>query len=88
MLTRIVKVGSVVFIASTVALLVWTRFESIGGVALPSWPVLPLIISSIGTLPLALTKVVRESDAKSRRNWALFAGLCAVLVGLAYVLTK
>ncbi len=88
MLNRIVQWMSVAFVASTLALLGWTRAETIPNSALPSWPELPLIGISVITLPFALTKVVRESDVQSRRNWAFLTGLCIVLVCLTYLFTR
>ncbi len=39
------------------------------------------------TLPIAFTKVIKESDAASRRNWAILVGLCIVLVFVTKVVT-
>ena len=88
MLSRVVQWTSVVFVASTITLLAWSRVDTNPRLDLPTWPELPLIGVSVVTLPFALTKVVKESDAKSRRNWALLTGLCVVLVALTFVLTR
>jgi len=42
---------------------------------------------SVATLPIAFTKVLKESDATSRRNWAILVGLCIVLVVVTKVVT-
>ena len=88
MINRIVQWGSLVFIGSTLAFLVLNRAEAISDSSAIERSEMLLVGLSIVTLPLALTKVVREGDPKSRRNWSLLVGLCIVLVGLVFVLTK
>jgi hypothetical protein len=88
MLNRIIHWASLTFVVSTIALLAWTRVEAISDASNPTWPELLLLCITVGTLPFALAKVVREGDFKTRRNWALLIGLCVVLVGLVFVLTK
>ena len=88
MINRVVQWGSLVFIGSTLAFLVLNRVEAISDRSAIERSEMLLVGLSIVTLPLALTKVVREGDPKSRRNWALLVGLCIVLVGLVFVLTK
>ena len=78
---RILRWGSSIFIAATLALLVWAKTEARVVRPLPEWPVYVLLATSVITLPIAITRVLRESDAASRRNWALFLGFCIVLAG-------
>ena len=88
MINRIVQWGSLVFIGSTLAFLVLNRAEAISDSSAIERSEMLLVGLSVVTLPLALTKVVREGDPTSRRNWALLVGLCVMLVGLVFVLTK
>ena len=88
MINRIVQWGSLVFIGSTLAFLVLNRAEAISDSSAIERSEMLLVGLSAVTLPLALTKVVREGDPTSRRNWALLVGLCVMLVGLVFVLTK
>ena len=85
MLDRVLRWGSYVFVGFTLALLALSRAEGVRGITVPENADMFFMIASALTLPLALAKVVRESDAKSRRNWALLLGLCIVIIGLAYV---
>jgi hypothetical protein len=87
MLDRIIHWASLAFVVSTLALLAWTRVHAINDTSGPTWPELLLLRITVGTFPFALAKVVRESDSKSRRNWALLTGLCVVLLGLVFVFT-
>jgi len=87
-INRIVQWGSLVFIGSTLAFLVLNRAEAISDSSAIERSEMLLVGLSAVTLPLALTKVVREGDPTSRRNWALLVGLCVMLVGLVFVLTK
>ena len=88
MINRVVQWGSLVFIGSTLAFLVLNRAEAISDSSAIERSEMLLVGLSVVTLPLALTKVVREGDPKSRRNWAFLVGLCVVLVSLVFVLTK
>jgi len=88
MLDRVVQWGSFLFIGSALALLVLNRFEAVYDSASLEQSEMLVMAVSVVTLPFALGKVIREGDPKSRRNWALLLGLCAVLVGLVFLLTK
>ena len=88
MINRIIQWGSSVFIGSTLAFLVLNRAEPISDSSAIERLEMLLVGVGVVTLPLAVTKVVREGDPKSRRNWALLFGLCVVLVGLVFLLTK
>jgi len=87
-INRIVQWGSLVFIGSALAFLILNRAEAISDSSAIERSEMLLVGLSAVTLPLALTKVVREGDPTSRRNWALLVGLCVMLVGLVFVLTK
>ena len=82
MLKRLLRVGGVVFVASTIAMLAWYKTEHLRSAAAPIWPGVALIGISVATLPLALGNVIKESDAASLRNWAILLGLCIALVAL------
>ena len=88
MINRIVQWGSLVFIGSTLAFLILNRAETISDSSAIERSEMLLVGLSVVTLPLALTKVMREGDPKSRRNWGLLVGLCVVLVDLVFVFTK
>jgi hypothetical protein len=87
-INRIVQWGSLVFIGSTLAFLLLNRAEAISDNSAIERSEMLLVGVSVLTLPLALTKVVREGDPKSRRSWALLFGLCIVLVSLVFLFTK
>jgi hypothetical protein len=63
----------------------WTKAEAVAHTPLPTWPEGPLIVASIVALPFALAKVLREGNAKSRRNLVVLIGVCLVLVLILYV---
>ena len=78
---RILSWGSTVFIAATLAFVAWDKLGARVTTPLPAWPMVVFACTSVITLPFALARVVREGDHASRRNWALFLGLCVVLAG-------
>jgi hypothetical protein len=82
---RVINWGSALFVAFTLAMLGWIKAEAVAHTPLPTWPEGPLIVASIVTLPFALAKVLREGDAKSRRNLVVLIGVCLALVMLLYV---
>jgi len=61
-INRIVQWGSLVFIGSTLAFLVLNRAETISDSSAIERSEMLLVGLSVVTLPLALTKVVREGD--------------------------
>ena len=88
MLNRALQVGTYLFVASTLVLLALTRVPEISKASDPPPVEILLILITFATLPFALTKVVREADAKSRRNWAILTALCVVLIGVVFMLAK
>ena len=87
MLNRMLQVGASVFVASTIGWLAWFKTEHLRSALAPTWPGYALMAVSVATLPIAFTKVVKESNAASRRNWALLVGLCIVLVIVTKLVT-
>jgi len=87
LLTRILHVGASIFVASTLGWLVWFKTEHLRSALASTWPGYALMAVSVATLPIAFTKVLKESDATSRRNWAILVGLCIVLVVVTKVVT-
>jgi hypothetical protein len=79
-MTRVLRWASVLFVASTSALLTLgrfeTRFENTGTVVAG----LVLLCLTLVTLPFAIVSVWRESDSASRRNWLLLFGICVLLL--------
>jgi hypothetical protein len=87
MLNRILQVAGGVFVASTIGMLAWYKTEQLRSSTAPGWPGIALIGISVVTLPFAVAKVARESDAASRRNWAILLAVCVVLVILTAIIT-
>jgi hypothetical protein len=86
-LNRILQLGASIFVASTVGWLGWFKTEHLRSAVAPTWPGFALMAVSVATLPVAFAKIFRESDARSRRNWAILVGLCIVLVLVTKLVT-
>jgi len=86
-LNRILQVGASIFVASTVGWLGWFKTEHLRSAVAPTWPGYALMAISAATVPIAFAKVFRESDARSRRNWAILVSLCIVLVVVTKLMT-
>ena len=87
MLNRALQVGASIFVMSTIGFLAFFKTEHLRSQLAPTWPGWALMAVSAVSLPIAFTKVIKESDAASRRNWALLIGLCIVLVLVTKVVT-
>ena len=87
MFNKALQVGATIFVMSTIGFLAWFKTEDLRSPLAPTWPGWTLMVISAVTLPVAFTKVFKESDAASRRNWALLVGLCIVLVVVTKVVT-
>jgi len=86
-LNRALQVGASIFVMSTIGFLAFFKTEHLRSPMAPTWPGWALMAVSAVTLPIAFTKVIKESDAASRRNWAILIGLCIVLVLVTKVVT-
>ena len=79
----VLRVGSWIFMLAAGALVVAIRSPR---------PVISesseyiLIGVSVVTLPAALGQVIKQGDARSRRNWAIFLGIVVVLAALSWML--
>jgi len=82
-MSAVLRVGTWIFMVAAGALVIAIRSPR---PLIPESSEYVLIAVSVVTLPAALAQEIKQGDARSRRNWAIFLGVVAVLAALAWIL--